>query len=401
MALKKEVVNRVLLAKAILSSFRGGTSSTANVYLIARRVLNAHDAADLVFAAIADHQNKLPAMARTPSMMESLKAIDAANKQVAYFTKLSKVRDGLKHVGNLPNTTEWADVTDDTFEKLSGLCLETLQQRFEDFDESELLDNSEVKEHLYLARLANENKDYKVALEEIGRALCVALDEQQDLIQTQVGEVNAEDALKLTGFGVSANDFLRLQEFLPKVSRFFSDPFTIVWDQSEFGHPGNWRPDIVEFCLGASLDIALRIQNVPSVPSALPFNSLYDYKITANNDDVEVWEDLIADHLDQQGRRRFRAHKRFLKKGESIEVTGHAKPFVSYDQSPQGKSIRRAMVSWESMRSLSLGIAKAEFVNLRDVSIVCIPNLLSKRFLPDLLEMPWEDPDPDGLGNLG
>ena len=165
MTLKKEVLDRLLLAKSILVSARGVVPSQPNAHLIARQVLNAHDAADLAFAAIADFQNRLPAKSRAPSMLESLGCIDAVEKHSGYFTKLSNARDGLKHVGNLPNTNEWADVNDITFEKISGICFDTLGVRLGDIDEIELLDDPEVKQHIYEARRARDAGDFKLALE--------------------------------------------------------------------------------------------------------------------------------------------------------------------------------------------------------------------------------------------
>jgi hypothetical protein len=72
MSLRKEVLHRLLLAKSILAPARAPALGQSNAHLVAKQVLNAHDAADLTFAAIADHAGKFPAKGRAPSMIECM-----------------------------------------------------------------------------------------------------------------------------------------------------------------------------------------------------------------------------------------------------------------------------------------------------------------------------------------
>ncbi len=267
--LRPEVLHRLLLAKSILGVGRTPPLGRPDSYVIAMHVLNAHDAADLVFASIADHQQKLTAaVGKMPAMVECLKLIDSTtNKYEGYFKQLNEARNTLKHVGNLPNTNQWVSVAQDVFEKLSTLCEETLNISLGEVDESELLMNDEVRAYLDAAKEARISEDFKLALEETGRALFVSLEAAPDIGGIQVGCPKTEDALKLTAFGISANDFLRLQEFLPSVSGVSPlltgqrEPLEIEWKQSEFGHPGNWNDDVVSFCISACLNVALSIQN--------------------------------------------------------------------------------------------------------------------------------------------
>ena len=306
MTVRKEVIHRLLLAKSILSPARTSTRGQSDAHQVAKYVLSAHDAADLVFAAIADHQNKLPPTSKSPSMMQCLELIESdAEKPTGYFKQLNVARNSLKHAGNLPNTNQWASVAEDVFDKLSEICESTLQISLSDLDESELIASSQAKAHLSAAKNAKELPDFKLALEEVGKALFVSLQEAPYHFATiQVGRARAEDALKLTAFGVSANDFLRLQEFLPIVlgsalnaSMRWESP-EVSWKQSEFGHSGNWREEVVDFCIDTYVDVAVSIQNVSAVPYAFPFSTVYEYKVTAKEDDVEIWQDLVADHQD-------------------------------------------------------------------------------------------------------
>ena len=187
----------------------------------------------------------------------------------------------------------------------SGLCLPTLSVLLEEVDESELLLNGETRIHLGAAKQARESGEFKRALEEVGKALFVALDAAVVVGRPQIGIAKAEDALKLTAFGVSANDFLRLQEFLPRVSglprALTEDPLEIVWKQSGFGHPGNnWNDEVVGFCLSTCLNIALGVQNAAPIPYARRFSMVYHYRVTAKRDGVAVWEDLAGreEHLE-------------------------------------------------------------------------------------------------------
>jgi hypothetical protein len=151
----------------------------------------------------------------------------------------------------------------DVFEKLSSLCQITMGIALDDVDESELLVNVDARTHLAAAKNARDSEDFKLALEEIGKALFLSLEDAPGAGNIEVGQAKAEDALKLTAFGVPANDFLRLQEFLPHVSGGWPNEFgqcnpcEPVWKQSKFGHPGNWREDVVEFCMSTYVRLAL------------------------------------------------------------------------------------------------------------------------------------------------
>jgi hypothetical protein len=391
--LKKEVLARLLLAKSILTSTRGAVAGQPNAHLVARQILSAHDAADLAFVAIADQQTTLPPHGHAPSMLKALALIETNERFSGYFSRLSNARDSLKHVGNLPNTSDWADVNDDTFDKISAICLDTLGVGLEDIDEIELLESPEVKEHVYEARRARDTGDFKLALEEIAKALYVALAESD--LGFRIGSPNAEDALMLTGIGVSPNEFLRLQQFLPEIWRLGSKPFDIRWTQAKFGHPGNWRQNNVDFCLDAALELAFRIQNAASIPIALELSYVYNYKITVVSVEAEIWEDLIEGHLEEvyaDNFRPLREHKRYAKQGESFTVSADIKFFVSGDQSLTGEWIRRVRISREPFEEIFATEKKAEFINLADVRIMCVPSALGMHF-GNPPEIEWQDPE--------
>ena len=145
-------------------------------------------------------------------MIGCLNLIDVdpgTNKDEAFFIQLNEARNALKHVGNLPNTNQWANVVQDVFQKLSALCQNTLGDSLDAIDESVLILNTDVRAHLDAAKQASALGQFKEALESIGRALCISLHDVDSLRAIVVGQPNAEDALRVTAFGISANEFLR------------------------------------------------------------------------------------------------------------------------------------------------------------------------------------------------
>jgi len=107
-----------------------------NAHLVSKQILNAHDAADLVFAGIADQQNRFPPT--KDSMIQCRDVIDTAgDKHMGYFKQLNDARNTLKHSGVLPNTSYWASVAQDVFDKLSGISQAALGISLSELDESD------------------------------------------------------------------------------------------------------------------------------------------------------------------------------------------------------------------------------------------------------------------------
>jgi hypothetical protein len=130
-----------------------------------------------------------------------------------------------------------------------------------------------------------------------------------------VGTPRAEDALKLSAFGVHANEFLVLQEFLPNVRYSLMGGQTYIsWEQGKYGHPANWRKDAAEFCLKTFVSIALRIQDAEWIPGTIDFDLVYEHKITALVDNVEIVSEVSDGLLGKTNRHVVRT----LKMGESI-----------------------------------------------------------------------------------
>lgn len=397
-ALRPEIVQRLLLAKAILTPHRLAPWGQPDAHTIARQVLASHDAADLVFAALADYQGKLTnASGKTPSMVECLNLIKvkerAAEKPTTYFRDLNEVRDSLKHVGILPNTRQWGQVGQDTYEKLSLVCHVCIGRSLDEIDESALLRDEEVRRYFNIARDAAAAGQFMQTLKEVGKALCVLLDANTAVGGITVGEAKAEDAIKLSGFGIPANEFLRLQEFLPRVFRLGEGPFTITWKQSEFGHPGNWREDAAQFCLETFLHIAPLIQDAKWIPGAIEFRYLYEYKITSKEENIEIWEEVqLATDYDETEKTKRKVGQ--LQKGESKTFSAFHQPLVSSWYDDRTGSFLKIVELQDDSRMHGLGLPEPRrFVEFDKVTISCIPNALALDRLPNLTDIPWRPDD--------
>ena len=74
-------------------------------------------------------------------------------------------------------------------------------------------------------------------------------------------KAGSNDAIRLTGFGVHANDFLALQEFLPLVELIARMLAFRNGSKRSTDRPGNWREMSTEFFLRTFSDVAITIQD--------------------------------------------------------------------------------------------------------------------------------------------
>ena|SRR2546426_12006941 len=115
-------------------------------------------------------------------------------------------------------------------------------------------------------------------------ALQAAVDDTPLQYRIIIGEAKSEIALELTAYGIDPGAFLRMQQFLPKLG-LDGQP---EWNTRQYGHIGNWRKDIVVFCLVTAIDLVRKIQYADYQPSPVPFSFLFDDVITAKRDRVLV-----------------------------------------------------------------------------------------------------------------
>jgi hypothetical protein len=218
-----------------------------------------------------------------------------SNKPVAgqpYFSSLNSVRIGIKHEGNFPDPQQWYRVGERTYEYVSEWCQEYLGLSLDELDESVLIRDDKVKEWHKKAKEALGQDRFRESLEHLAYATEALFSSNRALRGLIIGKSRAEDAIKLAAFGVHANDYLALQEFLPSIflKRGYDQP-VVKWEQKKYGHPGNWTRYAAEFALKTFVDVALRIQDADWIPGAMEFDVLYEHKITALEDGVEITQE--------------------------------------------------------------------------------------------------------------
>ena len=230
-------------------------------------------------------------------------------------------------------------------------------------------------------------EQYKETLENLAFATEALLRSNQALRNLRVGKPRAEDAIKLAAFGVHANDYLALQEFIPSLFYDSDENLIAEWDQQKYGHPGNWTRDASAFCLKTFVDVALRIQDADRIPGAIEFDYIYEHKITALDDGVEIVQEK-AYGLAHRLAHSFSAHP------ERVVVRT-----INKDESILGKVSRKidlfAMSRGELSPILLIKNRDQELlgeVEANKVRVTCVPrdDEIIRRYFPDLPEVEYE-----------
>jgi hypothetical protein len=281
-----------------------------------------------------------------------------------------------------------------------------LHTSFADLDESALLRDENVKLLYDEARQDNSHREFKSALEKIALGLSLVFKQNSALRGLTAGKPSSDDAIRLSGFGVHANDFLALQEVLPRIDSFGDKTEVPQWKQSRFGHPGNWRTQTVEFCLRTFVGVAIEIQGARWIPGALDRAQLYDQQIEAVKDDVEIWADVTKDPKPEVtglagiGLYGFpKPHRevlRTLKRGETLRAYISIAPEITGNRildafSGGGVKTGRVLdvMSFSSKNPKDTLVGK---VLASDVKVTCVPKNEEyiKEFFPELPTIDWE-----------
>ncbi len=386
--LSQDIIDRLLIAKNLLEKILYHTSINNNRYTISRHVLASHDAAELAIAGIAHYLDCIPSSSKT-FLMDYFNPIKKSLGEDVpgrdFFSQLNTVRIGIKHNGIFPDAQQWFKVGEKTYKYISIWCQKYLNISFEDLDESILISNNEIKNIYDIAKLALRNKEFQVVFEKLASALYLLFENNQALRNLRVGEPRAEDALKLSAFGVPANEFLSLQEFLPHIYKTKDDQFEFNWEQEKFGHPANWRSDSTEFCLETFISVALCIQDAEWIPGTINFDLVYEYKITALTDNVEI----VQERLIKGKSRGFvgpteKVVIRVLKKGESIrgKISKKGDPLASAVLGREHKPIL-SFTNYSDKRHMWGDIEEDK------VKVICVPknDKWVNKYFPNLPEM--------------
>ena len=405
MPLKPEVLDRLLLSKSFLERIRFQPVALHDRHTLAGNIIAAHDSAELAAAAICDHLSCLPQKGAS-YLMNYIDALGQATcKDVparAYFRNLNDTRNLLKHQGLFPDSRQWSRGGEVVFQNITKWSSDYLDESFEDIDESALLVDPDVKKLYDAARHSHSLGSYKDALEQIAMALSLVVANNLALRTFDVGVPSSEDAIRLAGFGVHGNDFLALQEFLPHIRRWGNYANVPRWEQSSFGHPGNWTQRSVASCLRTFVDVAVKIQGAQWIPGALKRDALYVQQIEALTDSVEIWRYVqktksvvpgtvpLAALL--SGSEVEREVVRVLGRGDKIRAS------VSLARESTGNSLRDGLLGGPSKSKDILDVVtlgEDSFygqMRLSDVKITCIPRDEDyiRKYFAGLSEFEWD-----------
>jgi cellobiose-specific phosphotransferase system component IIA len=394
MQLSQDVVDRLLVAKGLLAKIRFLPSARPDRISLAQAILTAHDAAELAIASVAQHLNRLPTgqqiflMNYFSEIKKEHPGDDVAGH--GYLSQLNSVRVAIKHKGIFPDPQQWYRVGERTYEYVSEWCQRYLELSFDRLDQSALIKNPEVKELYDTAMDLFQEGQYKESLEKLGLAAETLFRSNQALRNLIVGKARAEDAIKLAAFGVHANDYLALQEFLPLIT-YDGDHYACRWDQVKYGHPGNWNRYAAQFSLKTFVDVAIRIQDADWIPGAIEFDFLYEHKITALFDRVEIIQEKpglgILGTINPE-----RVVIKTLTKGESLrcQVSRKKVGFINFYQQ-LGNALKvegePPILSINCFDPIFSGEVQADMVY-----VTCVPrdNALVREYFPDLPEVEYK-----------
>lgn len=394
------ILERLFIAKAFLSEISVMPTSHPDQFTLARYILIAHDSAELVFVAIAKHIG-CEDSGKNLYLMDYIGAIGTKNKKNVphrdFFSALNTQRNNIKHQGLMPNVDQWKNVAERTYSHIDSLCKKFFKIGLDELDESASIQNEEIKNLIVKAKKLYKEKKYQSVLENLARALFIGFKENLAVRDMKVGNARAEDAIKLSAFGVNANEFLALQEFLPTIN---DDNKEIPkWNQKNFGHPANWTDERAEFCLKTVVDIALKIQNASWVPSPIYFYWVYDHKITALEDVDIVQEQFEKTNQYTDALSAPAAKKtgeivvRKLSKGASL--IGRVTKIVKTDNLLYALADRYSYEENGPEMLLFLQKGNEEIsgkIEASKVKVTCIPrdNEFRKKYYPNLREIEWK-----------
>jgi hypothetical protein len=403
--LKPNVLDRLLLSKSFLDRIRFQPVAVNDRHGLASSIIASHDAAELAMAAVADEIGCSPANTGKAYLMDYFDPIEKKTGTVAYgkdyAPQLNAVRTQVKHQGLFPDARQWSRVAETVYQHVSKWCQDYLKISFEDLDESALLTYQDVKGLYEEAKTCRDSGDFKTALEKISIALSIVFERNSALRGLTAGDSRSDDAIRLSGFGVHANDFLALQEFLPHVESRGTSAGLPQWKQSQFGHPGNWTEASVEFCLRTFVDVAIKIQDAHWVPGAIDRGVLYDQQIEALRDDVEIWTEVVEGSMFSglaatvMGGQSRREVLKTLKKGELLRASVSIAAEASGDSAKDalyggGVKTGRVLSVWifaQNPRNTLFGKVLAS-----DVKVICVPkeDKFIGEYFPNLRAIEWE-----------
>jgi hypothetical protein len=385
--ISETVLDRLLLAKFLLKHRSTEPAAKADSHYIATQILLAHDAAELGAAAIADHLGlKLDKGNRY--LWDYVDAISKhLNVSAGFFRQLNQARIDVKHYGIHPSPEQFKKVVENTYQRLSELCVKAFGKTLDETDESALILDDNVRNLFLEARSLSVSGRFKEALDALARALHRTFKSNPALAVLNVGDPNTKDAIRLSGFGVKLNDYLALQHFLPRMS-WERNNFKTYWKPSKFHHPINWNAFNVNFCIRAFLDLVLRIQNAERVPWAMERDIFFEHVLTVKKNGIALYAGVTVPVEVMKGEyiRQWKIRPAgVLNEGDTLTGRVSIKDRSEFVEVPIEEKSLIEIFNIDSLPTKF--IAGSE---LKNVEIICVPNRQALAIFPNVTPFPWE-----------
>jgi hypothetical protein len=328
--ISQQVLSRIAIGNYMLST-AGPLTPSSDPLSVAQTVLIAHDASELILAALA--QSVGFTSKEKTTFMEYVTAIEGSKGPLnisLFFKELNGARVGFKHSGILPTPQQFHDCVNGARLNLDKACRACLNKPIDEVGLEMLIENDNARQSYEEAQIHNRSGEFEEALKSLGRCFREALDTTPFAYSVNVGEADTGAALHLLGCGVDPSMFLSLQEFLPSVS-WYETVSEAKWNLRGTGHPGNWTRENVDYCLEVTLKIILQIQHAPFRPHATPFEYVFEDVLTAKTDGVLLNSERSIHRFFFGGGASSRKVVGELKKGE--QISGHVTPAYEADSS--------------------------------------------------------------------
>ena len=144
--IRDEVLRRLVVSKQLLLNKGGQLTPSSDAVAVAHMILTAHDSAELVAAAIAQHVGVTSLTDKTylmdyPALIEKVCSKSGPFPGKDFLKQLNTVRIYFKHNGILPDPRDWYRVIENTWEWVNQWCSTYVGISFDEIDLEQLLAN--------------------------------------------------------------------------------------------------------------------------------------------------------------------------------------------------------------------------------------------------------------------
>jgi hypothetical protein len=319
LALRTEVINRLILAKQLLISADAACSVPNDQWAFTRGLILLHDAAESALGAVADHLHAIKDPRKDVFLLGYCDLIEKADPQnvagktlrhVPYQQQLrvlNTLRNNAKHSGILPDQKSNAHFPSTISALVIEICQSYLGLALDEIRLTSLIRDDTIRGYLEEAETHFSAKDYENALISLSYAMFYVVDSEAvhwsifDRLVPALREseppkyaypdfYDVRHSVRLIERGVDLHLHRHFHLLTPLVGRETESGSPVYKWEKHYGHPGNWTHANVSFCLGFCIDAALKFQREDAHDySIVPYSAVYDDVIEPAKDQAIIW----------------------------------------------------------------------------------------------------------------